>query len=175
MSDVQKLIAEARGKANDPNDYPPAILLTELCDALEDASRAASRIWADGARTALLSEGYAVVDDAAVLLQNPYSVTGEVTPGTGGLEAETAGVGTVCRAGVVSRDGASDCARGYCLGGCSHLMWACPTCSSEGGWGAPRERLEELATGHRCSTGAYTTTGNEDDARRMLAKRDTWR
>lgn len=87
MSDVQKLIAEARGKANDPNDYPPAILLTELCDALEDASRAASRIWADGARAALLSEGYAVADNAAVLLQNPHGVITPVELGPGDREA----------------------------------------------------------------------------------------
>lgn len=52
---------------------------------------------------------------------------------------------------VVPNDpNASACAAGYCLQGCSHMMWKCFTCQCEGGWGAPVGRLEDFAREHVC-------------------------
>lgn len=50
----------------------------------------------------------------------------------------------------VSYETSASCSHGVCPSGCSHLMWECKACSCEGGWGAPRERLEELAAEHVC-------------------------
>lgn len=50
----------------------------------------------------------------------------------------------------VSYEASASCSHGVCPTGCSHLMWACSACSCEGGWGASRERLEELAAEHVC-------------------------
>lgn len=52
----------------------------------------------------------------------------------------------------VSHEASPSCSQGVCPDGCSHLMWECKACSCEGGWGAPRERLEELAAQHVCVT-----------------------
>lgn len=51
---------------------------------------------------------------------------------------------------VVPRPFDSDCAIGICSHGCSHLMWACDECGSEGGWGARDEKLRTLAAAHVC-------------------------
>lgn len=51
---------------------------------------------------------------------------------------------------VVTRGLDTDCASGFCHGACTHLMWACERCSSEGGWGAPRDLLEQWAADHVC-------------------------
>lgn len=51
---------------------------------------------------------------------------------------------------VVTRSFDSDCALGICLSGCSHLMWVCDSCSSEGGWGAARGQLKKWAAEHVC-------------------------
>lgn len=52
---------------------------------------------------------------------------------------------------VVSRPFDSDCAIGICPHRCSHLMWRCDRCNSEGGWGAPDEKLRKLAAEHVCA------------------------
>lgn len=52
----------------------------------------------------------------------------------------------------VSFEASAACSHGTCPNGCSHLMWQCSACSSEGGWGAPREKLETWAADHSCST-----------------------
>jgi hypothetical protein len=57
---------------------------------------------------------------------------------------------------VVSRGLDSDCAAGYCLGSCSHLMWVCTVCSSEGGWGSKRPLLQTMAADHSCVTPPQT-------------------
>lgn len=54
------------------------------------------------------------------------------------------------QARVVPRPFDSDCAMGICPHGCSHLMWVCETCSCEGGWGAPQEKLAKMAAEHVC-------------------------
>lgn len=59
--------------------------------------------------------------------------------------------GLKSQARVTTRGLDSDCAGGFCLGDCSHLMWECRVCSSEGGWGAPREKLERMAAEHVCA------------------------
>ncbi|WP_336653061.1 MULTISPECIES: hypothetical protein [unclassified Leucobacter] len=51
---------------------------------------------------------------------------------------------------VVIRGFDTDCAAGICPGACSHLMWYCDRCTSEGGWGAPRDLLEQWAADHVC-------------------------
>lgn len=51
---------------------------------------------------------------------------------------------------VVTRSFDSDCALGICMSGCSHLMWVCDSCSSEGGWGAARGQLKKWAAEHVC-------------------------
>lgn len=63
----------------------------------------------------------------------------------------------------VSYEASASCSHGVCPTGCSHLMWACSACSCEGGWGASRERLEELAAEHVCPP-----TPQEGDAREYL-------
>lgn len=45
-------------------------------------------------------------------------------------------------------------------------MWACTACSCEGGWGASRERLEELAAKHECPPAPQ-----EEDTREFVADR----
>ena len=52
---------------------------------------------------------------------------------------------------VVTRGFDTDCAAGLCPGACTHLMWECKSCSCEGGWGAPRDLLEQWAAEHTCS------------------------
>lgn len=54
------------------------------------------------------------------------------------------------RTRVVPRPFDSDCAIGICAHKCSHLMWVCDTCSCEGGWGAPQEKLAKMAAEHVC-------------------------
>lgn len=51
---------------------------------------------------------------------------------------------------VVTRGLETDCAAGICPGACTHLMWQCERCSCEGGWGAPRDVLEQWAADHSC-------------------------
>ncbi len=43
------------------------------------------------------------------------------------------------------------CQHGLCPKWCSHLMWACERCSSEGGWGGRREWLDAIVARHRCT------------------------
>jgi hypothetical protein len=61
---------------------------------------------------------------------------------------------------VVSRGLDTDCAAGYCLGSCSHLMWVCAVCSSEGGWGSDRELLQTMAADHSCATPPATASAS---------------
>jgi hypothetical protein len=66
---------------------------------------------------------------------------------------------------VVTRGFESDCAIGVCPGACSHLMWECKRCSCEGGWGMPRDLLEDLAAKHVCPA---PPAPQEGDARERL-------
>lgn len=70
---------------------------------------------------------------------------------------------SVAKVVPVSYEASASCSHGVCPTGCSHLMWACSACSCEGGWGASRERLEELAAEHVCPP-----TPQEGDARERL-------
>jgi len=67
---------------------------------------------------------------------------------------------------TVSYEASASCSHGTCPAGCSHLMWACTACSCEGGWGASRERLEELAAKHECPPAPQ-----EEDTREFVADR----
>lgn len=58
--------------------------------------------------------------------------------------------GSGSKARVASVPPTVACVDGTCPTGCSHLMWQCDGCSCEGGWGAARERLQELADAHVC-------------------------
>lgn len=64
----------------------------------------------------------------------------------------------------VSYEASASCSQGACPTGCSHLMWECKVCSCEGGWGASRERLEELASQHVCVAVAPTPSEWEREA-----------
>lgn len=52
---------------------------------------------------------------------------------------------------VVFRGLDTDCSAGLCRTGCSHRMWSCGRCSSEGGWGSPVSELQKMADSHECS------------------------
>ena len=75
---------------------------------------------------------------------------------------------------VVTRGLDTDCARGFCIGKCSHLMWACEKCSFEGGWGSPRDVLEKLAAEHVCPSNPAPVSRDAEliaEAKRFLSFR----
>ena len=57
---------------------------------------------------------------------------------------------SAAKAVPVSYESSASCWHSVCPSGCSHLMWACSACSCEGGWGAPRDLLEQWAAKHVC-------------------------
>lgn len=64
---------------------------------------------------------------------------------------------------IVFRPFDSDCAVGLCPNGCSHLMWECDQCGSEGGWGVERDSLANLAAKHFCKENEYNSEIQKGD------------
>ena len=139
----EDLIAEARS-----NHWINGGFINELADALEQAD---AHI-----------QGMTLKDNAFLDMED------RALRAEGALEAATrVPVQGEPNARVVTRSLDSDCALGVCMKGCSHLMWACDSCSSEGGWGATRDKLKEWAAEHVCPP-PQSVQGEPNDDREVL-------
>jgi len=146
---MKALIAEARHRqrltAKHLPDPSEPTLVSRLADALE-----AAQDWKAQAMT-VLSEWEATYEAAGSPGRLGQSKAVALREEIERLRALSAHPAPKPRARVVPRPFDSDCAIGICAHKCSHLMWACDSCSCEGGWGAPQEKLAQMAAEHVCA------------------------